>query len=58
MTRRLYRPEEAAVILNRSPERIRADLRSGRIRGRKVGKGRGHWRVLASEVEKVGKEGG
>ena len=52
-SRRLYKPEEVAVILGRAPDLIRADLRAGRIRGRKVGKGRGHWRIPATEVDRL-----
>lgn len=31
---------------------VRTQLREGRLGGRRIGHGRGHWRVLASEVDK------
>jgi excisionase family DNA binding protein len=32
---------------------VRRQLREGKLRSRKVGKGRGAWRVLAREAESV-----
>jgi excisionase family DNA binding protein len=37
------------------PQTVRRQLREGKLRSRKVGKGRGIWRVLASEADSVRK---
>ena len=48
-TRRLYRVSEFALISGMPQQTIRSQLRDGRLRGFKVGKGRGRWRVVAGE---------
>ena len=43
---------EYSAATNTPRQTVRRWLREGRIRGRKVGKGRGSWRVLAREAQR------
>ncbi len=47
---RLYRPEEAAVILGFDSNTIRRWLREGQIKGIKV---TGQWRIKESELQRI-----
>jgi hypothetical protein len=50
-SRRWLSVSEYAAAAGKSPATVRAQLRDGRLRGRKIGAGR-TWQVLASELRR------